>query len=213
MENTISDMRKNYSLQELLESNCKENPFEQFSIWFEDARNSSILEANAMSLSTADKQGKVSSRIVLLKNFTSDGFIFFSNYESQKAKDLNENPFASLLFFWDSLERQIRIEGLIEKISTSESETYFLSRPIESQLGAHASMQSSIVKNRDELENKFAELKTQYEGKKIPMPKDWGGYKLIPDRFEFWQGRKSRLHDRIEYTIQNKIWNKVRLSP
>lgn len=213
MENTISDMRKNYSLQELLESNCKEDPFEQFSIWFEDARNSSILEANAMSLSTADKKGRVSSRIVLLKNFDSEGFIFFSNYESQKAKDLQENPFSSLLFFWDVLERQIRIEGKIEKISYFESEKYFKSRPIESQLGAHASKQSSIVKDRNELENKFAELKTQYEGKEIPMPKDWGGFKLIPDRFEFWQGRKSRLHDRIEYKLEGSVWRKVRLSP
>jgi pyridoxamine 5'-phosphate oxidase len=213
MNEDISGMRKNYSLNDLLESNCKTNPFEQFSIWFEEARQSKIIEANAMSLSTANKQGRVSSRIVLLKDFDSNGFIFYSNYQSQKGKVLQENPFASLLFFWDVLERQIRIEGLIEKIPTAESEKYFTSRPIESQLGAFASMQSSVIKDREELENKFAGLRKFYEGKKIPMPVDWGGYKLIPDRFEFWQGRSSRLHDRIEYSLEKPSWKISRLSP
>ena len=209
----ISIIRRNYSLEILDESNVEANPFKQFSKWMEEALKSDLIDPTAMALATSDKKGIPSIRVVLLKGFDEHGFAFFTNYESHKGNDLINNPNASILFFWKELERQIRISGTIEKTSSKESEEYFHSRPIESQLGAWASRQSSIIADRKYLENEFHNLSIMYQDKQIPLPPFWGGFRLIPNNFEFWQGRENRLHDRISYRINNKNWEIVRLSP
>jgi pyridoxamine 5'-phosphate oxidase len=209
----LSDLREDYRFSELLEKTLENNPFKQFEIWFNDAVNSSIYEPNAMTISTISKTLKPSSRVVLLKEFTTDGFVFFTNYLSNKAKDIENNNNVALNFFWAELQRQIRIEGSISKISKAKSEEYFKSRPRESQLGAITSIQSSIIKNRDEIETKYKEIESLYEGKEIEMPEHWGGYIVKPERFEFWQGRTSRLHDRIQFELINDSWIISRLSP
>ena len=209
----IAKLRRSYSREALTESSVDNDPFEQFSKWLNEAINSEIIDANAMAIATADKKGIPSVRIVLLKGLDEKSFIFFTNYESAKAKDLDENPNASLLFFWKELERQVRISGTVEKTSREESEAYFISRPLESKLGAWASKQSSIIAGREILENKFEDIKALYADKNIPLPPFWGGFKLIPNRIEFWQGRESRLHDRICYLKEEEKWKIVRLSP
>lgn len=209
----ISIIRRNYSLEILDESNVEANPFMQFSKWMEEALKSDLIDPTAMALATSDKKGTPSIRMVLLKGFDEQGFVFFTNYESHKGNDLINNPNASILFFWKELERQIRISGSIQKTSAQESEEYFHSRPIESQLGAWASRQSSIIADREYLENEFHKLSVMYQDKQIPLPPFWGGFRLIPNNFEFWQGRENRLHDRISYRINNKNWETVRLSP
>ncbi|HUX61616.1 MAG TPA: pyridoxamine 5'-phosphate oxidase [Ignavibacteriaceae bacterium] len=209
----ISIIRRNYSLEILDESNVESNPFKQFSKWMEETLKSDLIDPTAMALATSDKKGIPSIRMVLLKGFDEQGFVFFTNYESHKGNDLINNPNASILFFWKELERQIRISGTIEKTSSKESEEYFHSRPIESQLGAWASRQSSIIADRKYLENEFHNLSIMYQDKQIPLPPFWGGFRLIPNNFEFWQGRENRLHDRISYRINNKNWEIVRLSP
>ncbi|MHB8580659.1 MAG: pyridoxamine 5'-phosphate oxidase [Ignavibacteriaceae bacterium] len=209
----ISAMRRSYSLQRLDESTVEVNPFQQFTKWMEDALKSDLIDPTGMALGTANKNGIPSVRMVLLKGFNKNGFVFYSNYESHKGNDLIDNPNASLLFFWKELERQIRITGIIEKTSLQESEEYFHSRPIESQISALASRQSSPIPNRVFLENEFNELKLKYENKQIPLPTYWGGFRLIPNYFEFWQGRENRLHDRISYKLKKEFWEIVRLSP
>ncbi len=209
----ISSLRRNYSLQRLDESTVEVNPFQQFSKWMEEALKSDLLDPTGMALGTANKDGIPAVRMVLLKGFNENGFVFFTNYESHKGSDLINNPNASILFFWKELERQIRITGTIEKISRQESEEYFHTRPLESQLSAWASRQSSPISSRKFLENEFEELKLKYEHKQIPLPPFWGGFRLIPNYFEFWQGRENRLHDRISYRIKNDFWEIVRLSP
>jgi len=209
----IADLRKGYR-GTLDEKEVDRNPFKQFEQWFEVAVKSDIPEVTAMTLATANKQGRPSARTVLLKQFDERGFVFFTNYESAKAKDLAENPQAALLFFWEPLERQIRISGRVEKISMKESFEYFRSRPMESQLGAWASMQSSVVTARDVLEMAFASMKKKFHNGQIPLPPFWGGYRVIPDEFEYWQGRPNRLHDRVWYKKQaDGSWNIARLSP
>jgi len=178
-----------------------------------EAISSNLLEPNAMILATANKDGAPSARTVLLKGFDERGFVFYTNYESAKAKNLSENPIASLLFFWAELERQARIEGKVEQVSKADSEEYFRSRPRESQLGAWASKQSSVIASREVLEKKFEEMRKKFEGKEIPLPPFWGGYRVIPQSIEFWQGRESRLHDRICYSFENGKWKIERLSP
>jgi len=210
---SIAHMRRNYTRDGLLEKDVSKSAIEQFSNWFKEARNSKVIEPNAMTLATADKSGLASARIVLLKSFDEKGFIFFTNYESRKGKEIAETKKGTLLFFWDILERQIRIEGKIKKIPTKDSEAYFHSRPFESQIGAIASNQSYAIKSRNELEKKYTELLEKYKGQIVPMPKHWGGYILEPTKIEFWQGRASRLHDRILYTKKNKTWKIERLSP
>ena len=210
---SIAHMRRNYTKDGLLEKDLNTNAIEQFSTWFNDARNSKILEPNAMTLATADKSGLASARIVLLKSFDEKGFIFFTNYESRKGKEIAETKKGTLLFFWDILERQIRIEGKIKKISRQDSQKYFHTRPFESQIGAIASNQSYVLKSRDDLEKRYVDLLQKYKGQTVPMPKHWGGYILEPTKIEFWQGRASRLHDRILYTKKNKTWKIERLSP
>ncbi|MFN3872341.1 MAG: pyridoxamine 5'-phosphate oxidase [Ignavibacterium sp.] len=210
-ENTLSNLRKNYEKGELLEGKIHSNPFKQFSEWFEEVLNSNVYEPNAMILATAS-DNKPSARVVLLKGFDENGFKFYTNYNSRKGQELSVNPNAALLFYWMELERQVRIEGRIEKLSREESLEYFNSRPLESRYGALASNQSEIIPNREYLEKKFSELKEKY-GDNPPMPGNWGGFILIPNLFEFWQGRPSRLHDRIVYERTESNWKIYRLSP
>ncbi|HRG46119.1 MAG TPA: pyridoxamine 5'-phosphate oxidase [Leptospiraceae bacterium] len=212
-DNPIAHMRRNYTRDGLLEEDLEETAIDQFTNWFTDARKSKIIEPNAMTLATSNKSGLATARIVLLKSFDEKGFIFFTNYKSRKGKEIAETKKGTLLFFWDILERQVRVEGKIKKISVEDSELYFHSRPFESQIGAIASNQSYVLKSRDDLEQKYSELLEAYKGKKVPMPKHWGGYILEPSKIEFWQGRASRLHDRILYTKKNKTWKIERLSP
>ena len=210
--NDLKNMRLNYEQGQLLESNIDLNPFNQFKKWFDQAVEAKTIEPNAMTLATATKDGIPSARIVLLKEFDETGFVFFTNYDSRKGKELNDNPFAAILIWWREFERQVRIEGKIEKISRKESEEYFNQRPLKSRYGALVSNQSQIVENREALEKRFSELEKQF-GEKPPTPENWGGYRLIPVKFEFWQGRESRLHDRICYQRENNNWKIFRLQP
>ena len=209
----IANIRREWSSRKLDESNVSSNPFGQFSEWMREAIDADILDPNAMTLATADKSGVPSARIVLLKSIDEKGLVFYTNYESKKAKDLLENPRASVVLFWKELERQIRVIGTVEKISQKESEEYFTTRPYESQIGAWASKQSSELKGRESLEKKFVEIKSKYPEGKVPLPDFWGGFRIIPEQFEFWQGRPSRLHDRIAYIKEKVKWKIVRLAP
>ncbi len=214
MGNTdISKLRRDYLFTDLDENKVKINPFDQFNVWMEEAIKADLIDPSAMILATADKNAVPAVRVVLLKRVDKEGLVFYTNYESKKGKDISENPQASLLFFWKELERQIRISGKVKKVSKKESESYFHSRPYESQLAALASKQSSIIPGRKHLENKFDELKNEFNGKEIPLPAYWGGFKLVPESFEFWQGRENRLHDRISYLKEKNKWKIVRLAP
>lgn len=213
MPSSLSDLRKEYSLKKLTKKDVSPDPFTQFHAWFDEAKASITGEPNAMILSTSDKNGKPSSRVVLLKGYSDKGFVFFTNYGSRKGHELESNPFAALLFFWGELERQVRIEGRVEKISQKESSEYYCTRPRLSQIGALASQQSEIIEKRSDLEDAFHLLDKEFEGKEIPMPVNWGGYIVIPEYFEFWQGRRSRLHDRISYRSDAGLWKIERLSP
>ena len=205
--------KKNKQNNELNETSVDKNPFIQFTKWYESILNSNLNEPTAMMLSTADVNGNPSARIVLLKEIDDGGFVFYTNYESRKGKDLKENPKVALTFFCDELRRQIRIEGRIKKISRETSKEYFSSRPRESQIGAWVSAQSDVIPNREFLENKYAELKDKFGSEEIPLPDFWGGYMVIPYYFEFWQGRENRLHDRICYKKENDEWKIFRLAP
>ncbi len=214
MSNSIADIRKDYKMKALLEVDIAPDPITQFSTWWSEAIESGIDEVNAMTLATSTINGIPSARIVLLKGYSSEGFVFFTNYKSQKGNDLAENPKASLLFFWKELERQVRIDGNVRKVSLEESDVYFNSRPRESRIGAWASNQSQTINNRSELEETFSRLKQQFGDSDIKRPGQWGGYIVEPVRMEFWQGRSNRLHDRILYTRQSPpSWKIERLSP
>lgn len=212
MDKNLSELRRDYSLQELSESSVATDPFVQFRNWFEEYLNSAPLEPNAFVLSTADADSRPSSRVVLLKGFDPRGFVFFTNYGSKKARDLDANPNASLNFFWPELERQVRVAGIAEKTSAEESESYFESRPTASRIGAWASKQSGILSDRKELEERFNEIRARFDDE-IPCPPFWGGYRIVPTSFEFWQGRRSRLHDRICYEKDDAAWKIFRLYP
>jgi pyridoxamine 5'-phosphate oxidase len=188
------------------------DPVVQFKLWFEDAVQEGFLDVNAMTVATSTKSGKPSARIVLLKNYDERGFVFFTNFSSQKGSELAENPFASILFFWDKLDRQIRIEGRVEKITDEESYDYFKTRDYTSRLGAWASEQSKPLSSRFKLKRKVVGYMAKFP-KEVPLPPYWGGYRVVPDTYEFWQGRKSRLHDRIKYIKDGSIWKKERLYP
>ena len=214
METTnLADLRREYSREELSEPTIDRDPFAQFSAWMHEALKSEVIEPTAMTVSTVDGDGRPSSRVVLLKRFDHDGFVFFTNYESKKARDLSSNPNISLHFFWPDLERQITIDGTVAKTSREESERYFTSRPLESRIGAWASKQSSVLAKREELEKRVTDIREQFAGQEIPCPPFWGGFRVTPDRFEFWQGRQNRLHDRICYEVKGGGWSIVRLSP
>ncbi len=213
LEKNLEDLRKNYKLKSLDTKDVKLNPFEQFAQWFDEVLNSELIEPNAMILATADKNGKPSARTLLLKGFSEKGFVFYTNYESRKGKELAENKNAAILFYWPELERQVRIEGKVEIISRKESEKYFKTRPFKSKVGAWASNQSEVISSRFIIIKKFLYYLAKFHSKDIPIPDNWGGYILIPESFEFWQGRPNRLHDRVRYRLDNEIWVIERLSP
>jgi pyridoxamine 5'-phosphate oxidase len=210
---SIADIRREYASRALTEADALADPIQQFSLWFGEALKSELLDTNAMTLATASRDGVPAARIVLLKGFDETGFVFFTNYESAKAHDLDNNPRACLLLFWAALERQVRITGGVTRTSAEESDTYFHSRPFESQIGAWASAQSRRVGDRSALESRYAELAAQYAGGPVPLPPFWGGYRVVPEAMEFWQGRKSRLHDRLLYVRSNGRWERSRLAP
>jgi len=213
MSLSIADLRRSYTLQQLNEADVSPDPIKQFQIWFDQAIAAQLPEPNAMTLATASKDGIPSARIVLLKGVDHRGFVFYTNYESRKGKELTENPQAAIVFLWTVLERQIRIEGRVEKVFDQETETYFQSRPLESRLGAWASDQSCVIPDRDVLEKRFQELQTQYQDQEIPRPPHWGGYRVVPTVIEFWQGRPNRLHDRLRYRLNEGDWLIERLAP
>ncbi|NNF34488.1 MAG: pyridoxamine 5'-phosphate oxidase [Saprospiraceae bacterium] len=209
----LKDQRQEYILDVLTEDTVDKNPFLQFTKWFEEAQERDVLEPNAMSLCTVDSEGQPSVRTVLLKYFDTSGFVFFTNHGSKKAGDMNSNPKVAVLFPWLDLQRQVRIRGRAEKISMLEASKYFASRPRGSQLGAWVSDQSQVVSNRQLLMDKFKQLKDKFSGKDVPMPKMWGGYRIVPEAFEFWQGGENRIHDRIQFRKIDDGWVIERLMP
>jgi len=214
IKSPIADIRIDYILQSLSEEDTADNPIDQFTKWWQEATLSEIEEVNAMTLATATKEGIPTARVVLLKGYDVSGFIFFTNYNSRKGRDLAENPHASLNFFWKELQRQIRIDGIIEKIAPEESDEYFASRPVGSRLGAWSSPQSTVIENRKVIEDNFVKYEKEFGTGTIPRPDHWGGYLVKPIHMEFWQGRSSRLHDRIQYTLlDNNQWKRERLAP
>lgn len=209
----IQKLREDYSLSTLDENDVHADPIEQFKMWLDESLKAMLTEPNAMTLSTVDSEQKPHSRIVLLKGLEKNGFIFYTNYKSDKGRDIESNPNVSLCFLWKELERQVRIEGIAKKISSESSEEYFVSRPVKSQIGALASEQSSVIENRAILEEKFDALTKLYSTGHVPMPDHWGGYVVEPTSIEFWQGRRSRLHDRIKYEKDADRWTIKRLAP
>lgn len=214
MNKSIADIRKTYAQAALLESEAASGPMEQFSRWWDQALEATIDEVNAMTLATVDERGSPDARIVLLKGVDENGFHFYTNYQSRKGQQLNANAQAALVFFWKELERQVRVRGRMERLSESESDAYFHTRPIESRLGAISSPQSKVVEGRSWLEQRYAEVQSEYAGKAPIRPAHWGGYRLIPESIEFWQGRPGRMHDRLEYKKDpSGSWLRQRLAP
>jgi pyridoxamine 5'-phosphate oxidase len=197
----------------LSEADVNDHPYREFEKWFALALKSEPDRANAFVLSTSTKDGKPSARVVLIKGLEKDGFVFYTNYESRKGSELVENPFAAMTFYWHSIEKQVRVEGKVVKVSETESDEYFKIRPAGSKAGAWVSPQSKVIKGRDELEKKHYDFIVEHENKEIPRPPFWGGFCIIPNKIEFWQGRSNRLHDRILYTLENNIWKIERLAP
>lgn len=213
MDNKISSMRKEYSDKPLSEGELLADPLEQFLKWFKEAIDAEIYEPNAMVLGTISAQGTPSTRVVLLKELNQGGFVFFTNYSSRKGEEISLNPNASLLFYWPELHRQVRIEGALQKTTEDENQEYFAVRPRGAQIGAWASRQSTLLSSRHELEEKVREVDEQFQGKDVPCPPFWGGYRLVPTYLEFWQGRRSRLHDRLAFSNREGEWTVRRLSP
>ncbi len=212
--NKISDMREIYDRSELNENFVDSDAMKQFHFWFEEARNEDILESNAMTLSTIDKNGNPASRIILLKGLEEDGFIFYTNYKSDKAKEIESNPNVSLLFLWKKLQRQVRISGKVKKISKEKSEAYFHSRPKGNQIGAWVSPQSKVISDKGVLKKRKEKLVEKYKNvDRLPLPDFWGGFILVPTTIEFWQGRPDRLHDRLRYSYIGNQWKIERLAP
>lgn len=211
---SIADLRREYTQHGLSESEVAADPFVQFRAWFDHALSAQLPEPNAMTLATATPDGRPSARVVLLKGFDQRGFVFYTNYQSRKGGELDASPWAALVFFWPELERQIRIEGRVERVSPQESDDYFASRPAGSRLGAWASPQSQVIADRDVLEQRLSAFTAQYAEQAIPRPPHWGGYRVVPTAIEFWQGRPSRLHDRLRYhRSDDQRWILERLAP
>jgi pyridoxamine 5'-phosphate oxidase len=210
---SLADIRRDYSSRELSQSSVDPDPIAQFTAWMTEAMNSQVIDVNAMTLATADTDMRPSTRVVLLKEFDARGFVFFTNYESKKAADIDANPNVSLHFFWPDLERQVIIAGIAAKIDREESAAYFASRPLESRIAAWASKQSAPLTARQQLADKVAEVRERFAGRDVDCPPFWGGYRVTPGRFEFWQGRESRLHDRIVYEKAGDGWKVIRVSP
>lgn len=214
MSSSIADIRNEYSQKTFGEKEAAANAIDQFGVWWQEAINSEIYEVNAMTLATASAEGVPSARIVLLKDYDKNGFVFYSNYESFKGRQLLENPRACLVFFWKELERQVRITGLVEKVTPAESDDYFNSRPEGSRIGAWASPQSQVIPGREMLEEKVKSLSAEFNSRPIPRPPHWGGFRVKPAIIEFWQGRANRLHDRLQYSLtENGEWKIERLAP
>jgi len=210
---SIADLRRDYARESLDEKDVARDPIVQFARWFQEALNSGFTEPNAMTLATAEHDGRPSARIVLLKGYDARGFVFFTNYRSRKGRELAGNPQAALLFHWIELERQVRIEGRVETVAAEESDEYYASRPLGSRLGAWASPQSEVIEHREKLDSSLAQVSAKF-GENPPRPEHWGGYRLAPDTLEFWQGRPSRLHDRVRYTREAMaVWRIERLAP
>lgn len=210
---SISDLRREYAAARLDESEVDPDPIRQFARWFEDAHRAELLEPNAMTLATAGADGAPSARIVLLKAADERGFAFFTDYRSRKGQELEANPRAALVFYWGELERQVRITGTVSRMSREENETYFLSRPRGSRLGAWTSHQSTVIGTRADLEERLEAMTARFDGGDVPLPPYWGGFRVRPDAIEFWQGRENRLHDRIRYRREGGAWRVERLSP
>jgi pyridoxamine 5'-phosphate oxidase len=208
----LDELRKEYSRETLDERQVDRDPFVQFGQWMEEAIRAQALEPTAMTLSTVDARGRPSGRIVLLKGADPHGFVFFTNYGSRKGRDLAAHPVAALTLLWKELERQVRIEGRVEKVSLEESRAYYDTRPLGSRIGAWASPQSEVIESRAWLEKRWEDF-TREHGEKPPLPPHWGGYRVVPDHFEFWQGRRSRLHDRVAYDLEGGTWKITRLAP
>jgi pyridoxamine 5'-phosphate oxidase len=210
----LHKMRESYETSSLLEEDCDKSPFLQFEKWFHHALEDKLYEPNAMSVSTCNKNGQPSSRMVLLKSFDENGFVFYTNYKSRKGNDIHQNSKVALLFWWAQHERQVRIEGIASTTNRDLNDIYFHSRPRGSQIAATISDQSKVIANREVLDKLYSEKEKEFEGKDIPMKEHWGGYVIVPHLFEFWQGRKSRLHDRIQYTKEGDgLWKAERLAP
>lgn len=210
----LFETRREYSSRPLDEGSVNSDPIKQFELWFEEAVRAGQMDPEAMTLATTPGDGRVSARIVLLRGCDQRGFAFFTNYDSRKGQELDENRSASLVFYWSTLNRQVRIEGQVQKVDADESETYFRSRPRGSQLAAWASPQSDVIESREDLESRFAEVEKRFEDEEVPCPPFWGGYRVKPDSIEFWQGRESRLHDRIVYRRSEQgEWERERLAP
>ncbi|HRX71994.1 MAG: pyridoxamine 5'-phosphate oxidase [Candidatus Competibacteraceae bacterium] len=214
MSQSLAELRQEYSLGALTKAEVDPDPIRQFQRWLDEAIKAELPEPNALTLATADRTGRPFARVVLLKDCDVDGFVFYTNYRSDKGQQLAENPHAALVFLWLELERQVRIEGIVSKVSPSESESYFRTRPHESRLGALASRQSQVVANRQILEERYQQLAAQYSDDNIPMPNQWGGYRVKPEMLEFWQGRHGRMHDRLRYCLRKEGgWLLERLEP
>lgn len=210
---SLADIRQEYTFAGLTEADLDPNPFTQFARWFEQAVHAEVPEPTGMTLATVNNAGQPSVRVVLLKGFDEQGFVFFTNYDGKKGSDLAENPQAAINFWWSQLQRQVRIEGIVEKVSNAESDEYFASRPLGSRIGAWASEQSKVITGREELEARVQEIEARFVDGHIPRPPFWGGYRLRPTMIEFWQGRPSRLHDRLRYQLCEDKWMIERLSP
>jgi pyridoxamine 5'-phosphate oxidase len=209
----MAAQRQEYSVQGLRRIDLDPDPFKQFGTWFTAAVEAGVRDVNAMTLATVSPDGQPTGRVVLLKGYGHDGFVFYTNYHSEKGQHLEKNPRAGLVILWKELERQVRIDGVVQKIPREESIRYFHSRPVGSQLGAWVSHQSEVIDARRVLDARLAELTERYAGQEIPLPPHWGGYRVRPDRFEFWQGRPNRLHDRFRYTREDKSWRLERVAP
>jgi pyridoxamine 5'-phosphate oxidase len=209
----LADLRLSYTKAGLTEADVDPDPFRQFEVWMSQALSSQLIEPNAMTLATVDGSGQPNARAVLLKGLDSSGFVFYTNYESRKSREIASNPSVCLLFYWAELERQVRVAGRAERVSEAESDAYFQSRPVGHQLGAWVSNQSTVIAGREVIEESLANVSKRFEPGPVPRPPHWGGFRVVPHGFEFWQGRANRLHDRLEYLVANGTWMIRRLSP